>query len=101
MKSIHNKAYRQMLDLLRSKRIEKGVTQEKLALLIGVAQGVVSKIETHERRIDVIELREICNAIGILFVDFVIEFDMLITVLTRKTPSKFKLEYRASSPSSV
>lgn len=37
MKSIHNKAYRQMLDLLRSKRIEKGVTQEKLALLIGVA----------------------------------------------------------------
>ena len=90
MKSIHNKAYRQMLDLLRSKRIEKGVTQEKLALLIGVAQGVVSKIETHERRIDVIELREICNAIGILFVDFVIEFYMLITVLTRKTPSKFK-----------
>ena len=35
----------------------------------------VSKIETHERRLDVIELREICLALGISFPEFVTEFD--------------------------
>ena len=41
----------------------------------GVGQGIVSKIETHERRLDVIELREICLALGISFPEFIIEFD--------------------------
>lgn len=78
MKSIHNKAYQQLLDLLRSKRIERGITQERLASLIGVRQGIVSKIETHERRLDIIELRTICKAIGISFTDFVRELDEII-----------------------
>lgn len=75
MKSIHNKAYQLLLQFLRSKRIDKGITQEQLASRLGVGQGIVSKIETHERRLDVIELREICRALGISFPEFVIEFD--------------------------
>ncbi|MDE6269019.1 MAG: helix-turn-helix domain-containing protein [Muribaculaceae bacterium] len=75
MKSIHNKAYQQLLRLLRSKRLDNGITQRELASRLGVCQGFVSKIETHERRLDVIELRDICNAMGISFRQFVIEFD--------------------------
>lgn len=75
MKSIHSKAYQYFLELLRQKRIEKGITQEKLASLIGVRQGIVSKIETHERRLDIIELRAICYAIGISFAGFVMELE--------------------------
>lgn len=75
MKSIHNKAYQNLLQLLRLKRINQGVTQEQLASRLGVSQGIVSKIETHERRLDVIELREICLALGISFPEFVTEFD--------------------------
>lgn len=75
MKSIHNKAYQLLLQLLKSKRIDKGFTQEQLASRLGVGQGIVSKIETHERRLDVIELREICLALGISFPEFVTEFD--------------------------
>lgn len=75
MKSIHNKAYQSLLQLLRLKRINQGVTQEQLASRLGVGQGIVSKIETHERRLDVIELREICLALGISFPEFVTEFD--------------------------
>lgn len=78
MKSIYNKAYQHLLELLRSKRIERGLTQEKLASLISVRQGIVSKIETHERRLDIIELRTICEAIGISFTDFVRELDEII-----------------------
>ena len=75
MKSIHNKAYQLLLQFLRSKRIDKGITQEQLASRLGVGQGIVSKIETHERRLDIIELREICRALGISFPEFITEFD--------------------------
>ena len=79
MKSIHNKAYQQLLSLLRTKRLDKGITQEELASRLGVGQGIVSKIETHERRLDLIELREICLALGISFPEFVKEFDNNLT----------------------
>lgn len=79
MKTIHNNAYQQPLRLLRSKRLDKGLTQEELASRLGVGQGIVSKIETHERRLDVIELRDICNAIGISFLEFIMELDNCLT----------------------
>ena len=79
MKSIHNKAYQQLLSLLRTKRLDRGITQEELASRLGVGQGIVSKIETHERRLDLIELREICLALGISFPEFVMEFDTNLT----------------------
>lgn len=67
-----------MLELLRSKRIEKGITQERLASALGVRQGIVSKIETHERRLDIIELRAICGIIGVSFTEFIRELDEIL-----------------------
>lgn len=69
-----------MLELLRTKRIENGFTQEQLASALGVRQGVVSKIETHERRLDIIELRIICGIIGVPFTDFIRELDECLTI---------------------
>ncbi|MCI9054568.1 MAG: helix-turn-helix transcriptional regulator [Muribaculaceae bacterium] len=80
MKSIHDKAYLRMLELLRAKRIEKGITQEQLASALGVRQGIVSKIETHERRLDIIELRTICGIIGVSFTDFIRELDECLII---------------------
>lgn len=88
MKSIHNKAYQQLLSLLRSKRLDRGITQEELASRLGVGQGIVSKIETHERRLDLIELREICLALGISFPEFVMEFDTNLTQEENKENEK-------------
>ena len=88
MKSIHNKAYQQLLSLLRSKRLDRGITQEELASRLGVGQGIVSKIETHERRLDLIELREICLALGISFPEFVMEFDNNLTQEENKDNEK-------------
>lgn len=70
-KSIHMEIYKKMIGLLRLERETKGMTQSQLASLLGVNQAIVSKIEMCERRIDIIELRTICNAIGIPFIDFV------------------------------
>lgn len=74
-KSIHTHLYRQVIGRLRSKREMGGVTQAQLAELLNVNQAFISKIETCERRLDIIELRNICQVLGISFVDFIQEVD--------------------------
>lgn len=49
--------------------------QEELASRLSVGQSIVSKIETHERKLDLIELREICFALGIFFPELVVELE--------------------------
>lgn len=52
-----------------------GVTQAQLAELLKVNQAFISKIETCERRLDIIELHHICQVLGISFIDFIQEVD--------------------------
>lgn len=59
-----------MIALLRGKREAIGMTQIQLAEKLNVSQTVVSKIETCERRLDVIELIDVCEAINISYLDF-------------------------------
>lgn len=74
-KSIHSQNYRIVIQSLRSLRENKGITQNQLATMLGCNQTVVSKIETFERRIDIIELRTICQKLDISFVDFIINIE--------------------------
>jgi transcriptional regulator with XRE-family HTH domain len=60
-----------MVSLLREIRIEAGLTQVGLAVLIERDQTFVSKYESGQRRLDVLEVREICQAIGINLEEFV------------------------------
>jgi transcriptional regulator with XRE-family HTH domain len=70
-KSIHTSQHKQLLVLLRKIRLEAGLTQAQLAEILNTDQTVISKIESGERRIDVLELREICKATGITLESFV------------------------------
>ena len=72
LKSIYTSRYRQFLELLRAERLKAGVTQAKLANRIGVTQSVISKMETGERRLDVVEVLEICDALRISQRDFLL-----------------------------
>lgn len=74
-KSIHSHLYHQIIGRLQSKRENKGVTQVQLAEMLGVKQTFISKIETCDRRLDLIELRQICQVLDISFVDFVTEVE--------------------------
>lgn len=73
-KSIHSHLYHQVIGRLRSKR-EMGGAQAQLAELLKVNQAFISKVETCERRLDIIELHHICQVLGISFVDFIQEVD--------------------------
>jgi transcriptional regulator with XRE-family HTH domain len=59
-----------LVSLLREIRIEVGLTQMELAVLIERDQTFVSKYESGQRRLDVLEAREICQAIGITLEEF-------------------------------
>ena len=70
-KTIYSDAYSEFLMQLRATRIEKRVTQTELAQRLGTTQSVISKCERGERRIDLVEARSFCEALGVDFVDFV------------------------------
>ena len=54
-----------LLELLAAHRIAGDLTQEEVAQRLGRPQSFVSKYELGERRLDVVELLEVCAALGI------------------------------------
>ena len=68
-KSLHSDAYQRLLALLRVARKDAGVSQAELASRLGTTQTFVSKCERGERRLDVIELRTWCRALGVSTTD--------------------------------
>jgi transcriptional regulator with XRE-family HTH domain len=59
------------LTLLRQIRVDSGLRQEDLADKLGQPQSFVSRCESGERRVDLLELREICEALGTTLADFI------------------------------
>lgn len=57
-------------DLLKQIRLDAGLTQAQMAEQIGQPQSFVSKYESGERRLDVLELLQVCSAAGISGADF-------------------------------
>ncbi len=75
MKSVHHPAYQVLIDCLKEVRVKSELTQAELGSRIGMDQTYISKYENKERRIDLIELQIICQALNISLVDFVHEFE--------------------------
>ena len=63
------------LRLLRRVRVEAKLTQAQLAKALGVTQARISKYEQGERRIDMLELKSICDAIKLPLTDFAQRFE--------------------------
>lgn len=54
--SVHSNRYKAFLKRLRSARLEAGLTQVEVAQQLNQPQSFVSKCESGERRVDVVEL---------------------------------------------
>jgi transcriptional regulator with XRE-family HTH domain len=67
--------HEKLLALLRQVRVDAGLRQSDLAERLGQPQSFVSKYESGERRLDLIELWQICEAIGLPFTKFVQMFE--------------------------
>lgn len=57
-------AYRRFIEKLRRARLEAGLTQARVAELLGRPQSFVSKVEAGERRVDFVELQVLAQAYG-------------------------------------
>ena len=61
--------------LLKEIRLNSGLTQTEMATRLGRPQSYVSKYEIGERKLDFLELREICRVAGISSIDFARQFE--------------------------
>lgn len=72
---LHSRQYSLFLEELRAAREETGMSQAELAKLIDQDQPFVSKCEAGNRRLDVIELQQWVDALGIGLVAFAIRLN--------------------------
>lgn len=68
--TVHTQAYQDLLSALIQRRVQAGLSQAALARKIGKPPSFVGKYELGERRLDVIELLVILQAIDLKFADF-------------------------------
>jgi len=61
--------YKRFCQLLADARQQQGLTQVQLAQKLRKPQSFVSKYETGERRLDVVEFMDIAKAIGISHIE--------------------------------
>ncbi len=56
-KTIYTKEHRTLVERLKNARKEAGLDQAEAAKLLGVTQSYISKIESGQRRIDIVQLK--------------------------------------------
>lgn len=78
-----------LLEMLKTGRLERRLRQRDLASRLGGGQAMVSKVESGERRLDVIELRTWLIALGLDFVAFATELDERIRTRVISRPWLF------------
>jgi transcriptional regulator with XRE-family HTH domain len=74
-KTIYTREYAIVLRLLRELREAAGITQVELAKTLGQSQSFISKIERGDRRLDLVQLRILCQAYGTTLPEFVRRFE--------------------------
>ncbi len=62
---------RRLAALLRKIRTEASLTQAEVAARLGETQSYVSKYESGEQRLDLIEIEAVCEAVGIPLTTFI------------------------------
>lgn len=74
-KTIYRNEYSTLLRLLRDCRASTGLTQAQCSAAMARPQSFVSDVERGTRRLDVVQLRDLCGVLGIGLVDFVERFE--------------------------
>jgi len=71
MTSLHTKAYGEVIERLKKARIDAGFTQVQVAEKMKKPQSYISKVENRQRRLDILEVRELANLYGVKLDDLV------------------------------
>jgi transcriptional regulator with XRE-family HTH domain len=74
----NRKQQKALLSLLRELRVRAGIRQIDMAHALGKPQAFVSYYESGARRLDLLELREVCKVLGVSLPNFVRKFEKLL-----------------------
>ena len=74
-KTLSTKESKILLEMLYQLRSSSGIRQSDLAQMLKVPQSFISKFESGERRIDLIELRAILKCLNTKLVEFITELE--------------------------
>lgn len=75
----NRKQHETLLALLQELRREAGLRQVDMARELGKPQAFVGYYESGARRLDLLELRQICGVLGLSLVAFVRRFENALT----------------------
>lgn len=71
----NRKQQKALLSLLRELRLQADIRQVDMARALGKPQAFVSYYESGARRLDLLELRQVCKVLGISLAEFVRKFE--------------------------
>ena len=74
-KTLNTKESKILLEMLYQLRSSSGIRQSDLAQMLKVPQSFISKLESGERRIDLIELRAILKCLNTNLIEFITELE--------------------------
>lgn len=60
-RTTYSEKYKSVIEKLKKVRIQNGWTQETVSEKLGRPQSYISKIERGERRLDIVELKELSD----------------------------------------
>jgi len=72
-KSQHTVRYKRLIRELKVARVRADLTQQEVAAKLGVYSSFVSKCESGERKLDVVELAEFCHLYGVRLAEFLVQ----------------------------
>ena len=70
---------------MRAARKASGLTQEQVAQRLGKPQSYVSKCQSGERRMDIVEIHAFCRALGKPLAEFAQEFAAAVNQLEQSS----------------
>lgn len=85
-KALHSRHSKIFLNKLRKQREVRQLRQADLGELLGRSQGWVSYVERGQTALNIIELREWLDALGVEFLDFLRELDGELRLLEALRP---------------
>jgi transcriptional regulator with XRE-family HTH domain len=74
-KTIYRPEHTVLLSLLKKHRKEAGLTQVECSKALGRPQSFMSDVESGTRRLDIVQLRDLCKVLGIGLSELIVEFE--------------------------
>lgn len=77
-KTIYRHEHAVLLSLLKKYRDEAGLTQAQCSKALGRPQSFMSDVESGTRRLDVVQVRDLCNVLGVKLTKLAIDLEELL-----------------------